>query len=108
MKSSDYNSRNPTPCDAKRCQICLFANEMESIGDNVPPMVGKVTVEDNELGRVNMPYTQRNAWFKVQKNDTIHKSCPFLLILLNFQTRRKPEDSTHTSKGYTTSTEMVS
>ena len=79
MKSSDYNSRHPTPCDAKRCQICLFANKMESLGDNVPPMVGKVTVEDNELGRVNMPYTQRNAWFKVQKNDPIHKKLSFLI-----------------------------
>ena len=79
MKSSDYNSRHPTPCDAKRCQICLFANEKESLGDNMPPMVGKVTVEDNELGRVNMPYTQRNAWFKVQKNDPIHKKLSFLI-----------------------------
>ena len=67
LKSSDYNSRHPINCKGKRCQICSFAFEMEVLGDNVVPMVGKVTVEDIEQGTISMPYTQRAAWLNVQK-----------------------------------------
>ena len=79
MKTSDYNSRHPITCVEKRCQICQFANEMEILGDNVIPMVGKIMVEDIEQGRVNMPYTQRAAWLKVQKNDPLHQKLSFLI-----------------------------
>ena len=71
MKSSDYNSRHPTTCNEKRCQICEFANEMECLGDNLIPMVAAVMVEDIEQGKITMPFTQRNAWLKVQNKDPL-------------------------------------
>ena len=79
MNSSDYNSRHPNVCNEKRCQICRFANEMESMGDSVATMIGKITVEDIEQGRVSMPYIKRNAWMKVQKNDPLHQKITFLI-----------------------------
>ena len=86
MKSSDYNSRHPTDCKGKRCQICNFAFEMEMLGDNVIPMVGKVTVEDIEQGKINMPYTQRAAWLKVQMQDKTHQQLSWLI-----ETSQTPE-----------------
>ena len=79
MKSSDYNSRHPTTCNEKRCQICKFAAEMEQMGDNVVPMVAKISVEDIEQGRIGMPFTQRAAWLKVQKNDKMHQQLSWLI-----------------------------
>ena len=79
MKSSDYNSRHPVTCNERRCQICEFANEMECLGDNVIPMVAAVMVEDIEQGKITMPFTQRNAWLKVQKKDPLHQKLSFLI-----------------------------
>ena len=79
MCSSDYYSRNPVKCENKRCQICKFAYEMEIQGDEVIPMIAKVTVEDIEQGRITMPFTQRSAWLKVQKNDKMHQQLTWLI-----------------------------
>ena len=77
----------------KCCQICSFAFEMENLGDNVVPMIGKVTtevagellddtlapmvwkinVDDIEKGKISMPFTQRAGWWKVQQNDKMHR-----------------------------------
>ena len=79
MKSSDYSSRHPTTCKEKRCQICSFASELEKLGDNAVPMVGKVTVEDIEQGRLKMPFTQKKAWVKVQAQDKTHQQLSWLI-----------------------------
>ena len=79
MLSSDYYSRNPNECENKKCQICKFAYEMEMLGDEAIPMIAKVTVEDIEHGKVSMPFTQRAAWLKVQKNDKMHQQLTWLL-----------------------------
>ena len=52
---------------------------MEMLGDNAPSMVGKITVEDIEQGRTSMPFTQRAAWIKVQKNDRMHQQLAWLI-----------------------------
>ena len=69
MASSDYNSRHPSTCLDSKCQICKFAAQMEKVGDRI----FKVTVADIENGNINMPYTQRAAWLKVQKSDKTHQ-----------------------------------
>ena len=69
IKSSEYNSRNPEECVNKSCQICKFANILLNIGDKI----NKISTEDIESGRINMPFTQRQAWIKVQKNDKVHQ-----------------------------------
>ena len=79
MYSSDYYSRNPVKCENKRCQICKFAYEMETQGDEAIPMIATVTVEDIEQGRMTMPFTQRSAWLKVQKNDKMHQQLAWLI-----------------------------
>ena len=75
LKTSDYNSRNPESCHEERCQICKFANEMQNIGDRV----AKISVADINEGRVTMPFNQRAAWLKVQKEDKIHQQLSFLI-----------------------------
>ena len=59
---------------------------MEMLGDKVIPMVGKVTVEDIEQGKINMPYTQRAAWLKVQMQDKTHQQLSWLI-----ETSQTPE-----------------
>ena len=50
MKSSDFNSRHPVECHTTRCQICLFANQLEDIGERSIPMVGSISVTDIHQG----------------------------------------------------------
>ena len=85
MKSSDYNSRHPEDCTERQCQICRFAYEMEMIGDKV----AKITVDDIEKGSANMPFNQRSAWIKVQKNDKVHQQLAFLINTSQSPERRK-------------------
>ena len=85
MISSDYNSRHPSSCSDTRCQICKFAAQMEIVGDQV----FKVTVADIENGIVNMPYLQRPAWLKVQKNDKIHQKLASLISLSQSPEKKK-------------------
>ena len=82
MQASDYNSRHPQTCQESRCQICQFALEMEQMGDNV----AKISVQDVEQGSVNMPFIQRSAWVKVQKNDKVHQQLDLLI-----KTSQSPE-----------------
>merc|ERR1711891_108999 len=109
MASSDYNSRHPNICGSKRCQICSFAFEMENLGDNVVPMIGnittevvegiindnstsmitKITVDDIEKGRVNMPFTQRPGWLKVQMGDKTHQQLAWLIHTSQSPEKRK-------------------
>ena len=82
MNTSDYNSRNPQDCDEKRCQICKFAADLVEEGN----AVNKLTVDEIVNGRINMPFTQRQAWITIQKNDKTHKD---LINLMN--SSRSPE-----------------
>ena len=85
MKSSDYNSRNPEECTEKRCQICKFASKLETIGDKV----AKITVDDIEKGRVKMPFIQKAAWLKVQKNDPVHQQLSLLIDSSQLPNKKK-------------------
>ena len=62
---------------------------MEVLGDNVVPMVGKVTVEDIEQGTISMPYTQRAAWLNVQKNDRTHQQLSWLIEASQIPEKKK-------------------
>ena len=85
MKSSDYNSRHPEECTERQCQICKFAYELEMTGDKV----ARITVEDIEKGTVSMPFIQRSAWIKVQKNDKVHQQLAFLINTSQSPERKK-------------------
>ena len=76
LSSSDYNSRHPEECTEKKCQICKFANKLESDGD----MVAKITVADVEKGAVHMPFIQRSVWLKVQRSDKTHQQLAHLTV----------------------------
>ena len=52
----------------------MFANEMQDIGD----LVSKITVADISEGKVAMPFSERAAWLKVQKDDKVHQQLSFL------------------------------
>ena len=82
MKSSDYNSRHPEECADKKCQICKFAYQLELTGDNI----SKITVNDVDKGTVKMPFHQRSAWLKAQRNDKTHQELEKLL-----RTTQSPE-----------------
>ena len=70
-KVADFSSRNPLPCNEKRCQICSFAFEQIIIGDNSKVM--KVTVDDLESGSYRIPLSEKPTWLKLQKDDDTHK-----------------------------------
>ena len=57
---SDFSSRNPVPCVSSRCQVCLFATQLDE------SVVRNVTVTDIKSGNVHMPYTNRKAWLATQ------------------------------------------
>ena len=58
---------------------------MENVGDQVY----KVKVADIKNGIVNMPYLQRPAWLKFQKNDKIHQKLASLISLSQSPEKRK-------------------
>ena len=70
-KVADFSSRNPLPCNEKRCQICSFAFEQITIGDHSKIM--KVTVEDLESGSYRIPLSEKPTWLKLQKEDDTHR-----------------------------------
>ena len=94
MKSSDYNSRHPEECKEQKCQICKFAFQMEMAGDKV----AKITVDDIEKGLINMPFNQRSAWLKVQKNDKVHQQLAFLIETSQSPERKKTKGDNTTLK----------
>ena len=93
---SDYNSRHPNSCPEQRCQICQFAAKFEMIGDNVIPMVGSISVEEVLKGSVKMPFYQRSAWLKTQREDRAHR-----MLLELIKTSQSPEPK-KTKGDYTT------
>ena len=87
LKSTDFYSRHPNECSNKKCQICMFANKLEDVGDRTIPMVGTITVADIQQGIVSMPFTQKPAWLKTQKADPTHQKLSWLID--NSQTPEK-------------------
>ena len=72
MKTSDFASRNATPCGSPTtCQICKFALELQTIGDN-SSKIRTVTVEDVQAGRSILPLSQKGSWTSVQHKDSAH------------------------------------
>ena len=57
---SDFSSRNPVPCVSDRCQVCLFATQIDE------SVVRNVSVSDIKSGSVHMPFTNRKAWLATQ------------------------------------------
>merc|ERR1711891_85044 len=51
----------------------------EVLNDDFNVMVGKITADDIEKGRVNMPFTQWPGWLKVQMNDKTHQQLAWLI-----------------------------
>ena len=93
---SDYNSRNPSSCDEERCQICKFASKLEVLGDQVIPMVGSISVGEVLKGSIKMPFYQRSAWLKTQREDRAHR-----MLLELIKTSQSPEPK-KTKGDYTT------
>ena len=58
---SDFSSRNASPCDDPRCQICSFISKAE---DSV---VRPISVHDVLSGAVTLPFTTRSAWLQTQQ-----------------------------------------
>ena len=72
MKTSDFASRNAQACKSpESCQICKFAQELQTIGDN-SSKIRKVTVEDVQSGRSILPLSQKGSWTSVQHKDSAH------------------------------------
>ena len=59
---TDFSSRNAPACDDPSCQICSFVNT------TAQSVVQRVTTEDIEEGRANMPFTTRTSWFAIQQD----------------------------------------
>ena len=70
-KVADFSSRNPLPCQQKRCQICSFAFEQTTIGDLSTVM--SVTVQDLESGVYRIPLSEKPTWLRLQKRDDTHQ-----------------------------------
>ena len=84
---ADFGSRQPEPCKEKRCQVCHLAFEIEGT-EHVPMAVASiksdtwlrtVTVNDILSGNSRIPYTQRPAWLKCQKEDPVHRKLVYLI-----------------------------
>ena len=88
MLTSDYASRNPTPCLATKCQICKFANTWEDIGDQAAD-IRSVTIEEINAGREIMPMTQRTTWLNIQKKDPLHSKLTDLILSQQLPETRK-------------------
>ena len=61
----------------------------EILVDNLAPMVVKINVDDIEKGKVNMPFTQRAGWLKVQLNDMMHRQLAWLIDTSQSPEKRK-------------------
>ena len=85
LHTSDYASRHPTRCNAKRCQICNFVEQWQYVGDNASE-IRHLTVNDVLTGKSLMPMTQRSIWRNIQKQDPIHEKLQHLI-----NTRQLPE-----------------
>ena len=65
MHTSDYASRHPSPCQTRRCQICSFVGDWESIGDNAAT-IRSISIEDVKSGKTIMPLIQRKTWLNIR------------------------------------------
>ena len=59
-KVADYNSRNPTTCSDKKCQVCLF-------------LANEIAVHDifvRHISSDGVPLAERPTWIDLQKQDS--------------------------------------
>ena len=80
MHTSDFASRHPQVCPDKTCALCQFTYEQQQIGDNCES-IRHITVNDVTSGVVNMPFTARKAWLKVQEEDKVHVELKYLIAV---------------------------
>ena len=57
---SDFGLRNPIPCVAEKCQVCLFTRKLDST------VVRSISVADVKSGKAQVPFTNRRAWIETQ------------------------------------------
>jgi len=57
---ADFSSRNPVRCVSDRCQVCLFASDLDN------SVVRAISVNDIRTGKVSLPFTSRKAWLATQ------------------------------------------
>ena len=89
MNSSDFISRNPTPCGSpEKCQMCRFARKLQTEGENTRK-IRAVTVKDVLNGETLMPYTQRRSWLGVQRMDGVHNQLTKLIESSQLPDKRK-------------------
>ena len=70
---SDYASRNATPCDNKKCQICLY------VQDTIDSVVRACTVKDVIESSAPVPFSSRAGWFEMQlSDDSLRRTCAHL------------------------------
>ena len=92
MNTSDYLSRNPTPCGKpEQCQMCKFAEKMQAEGENTKNIksIKSVTVQDVMEGNSLMPYTQRKSWLGAQLMDSVHTQLKTLIETGQLPDKRK-------------------
>ena len=99
MHTSDYASRHPSPCQTRRCQICSFVGDWESIGDNAAT-IRSISIEDVKSGKTIMPLIQRKTWLNIQKGDALHNKLTHLI-----ETQQLPE--TKKTKGEHTKLKLL-
>ena len=80
MHTSDFASRHPQVCPDKSCALCQFTYEQQQMGENCDT-VRQITVNDVTSGVVNMPFTARKAWLKVQEEDKVHVQLKYLIAV---------------------------
>ena len=85
MNTSDFASRNPSPCTTKRCQVCSFVKDWEDVGDNASA-IKTVSLEEINSGKSIMPMIQRKTWLNIQKGDSLHNKLSHLI-----ETQQLPE-----------------
>lgn len=57
---SDFASRNPVVCGEPRCQVCVFAKDLDE------SVVRATSVKEVLDGRGSLPFTSRKAWLATQ------------------------------------------
>ena len=79
MKTSDFASRNPPKCEKpETCQICRFAEELQTVGDD-SSKIRRITIEDITAGKSILPLSQKGAWTDVQHKDSVHSKLLHLM-----------------------------
>ena len=89
MKTSDFASRNPPKCEKpETCQICRFAEELQTVGDN-SSKIRRITIDDIRAGKSILPLSQKGAWTDVQHKDSVHSKLLHLMEIGQYPNQHK-------------------